>query len=109
MEGKRKIGYKLRFENEANASVYDCHFHQSRILDARQENDFRRRAEFFQAASSLEAVHHRHHNVEHENVGLQPQCRFNCVLSVQHEADYFELDFQKPGNHAEDRLTVIGE
>jgi hypothetical protein len=109
VDRERKVGYELRFENEGASAGFDCIFHESGIFEASEEDDFRRRAEFLQAAGSLKAVHDRHHDVEHENVGLQTQRRLDCLLAVKYGANYLELGIQKPGNCAEDLLTVIGQ
>ena len=76
---------------------FNCGFHESGIFKASQENDFRQCADFFQAAGGLKAVHHWHHDVEHENIGLQTQRRLDCLLSVKYGANYLELGSQEAG------------
>ena len=104
----RKVGYKVRLENVAAATRFHRGFHKSMVFKTSEEHDFRRRADFLEAASRLKTVHYRHHDVEDENVRLQPQGRFNCLLPVQRGADYFKLEFEKSGDGAEDLFTVIG-
>ena len=67
---KRKVGHKVRLENVAAATRFHRGFHKSMVFKAREEHDFRRRADFLEAASRLKTVHYRHHNVEDENVRL---------------------------------------
>ena len=103
-----KIGYEVGLENIAAAARFHGGFHEGVVLDAGEEDNFRECANSFEATGRLKAVHYGHHNVEDENVGLQAQGGFNCLLPVQRGADYLKLEFQKAGNGAENLFTVIG-
>jgi hypothetical protein len=103
-----KIGYEVRLENVGAAAGFHGGFHEGVVLDAGEEDNFRGGANFLEATSRLKAVHDRHHDVEDEDVGLQAQGGFNCLLPVQRGADYLKLEFQKAGDGAENLFTVIG-
>jgi hypothetical protein len=107
VDGEGEIGYEVGLENIAAAAGFHGRFHESVVLDAGEEDNFRRGANALEATSRLEAVHDRHHDVEDENVGLQAQGGFNCLLPVQRGADYLKLEFQKAGDGAENLFTVI--
>jgi hypothetical protein len=108
MNCQRKVSHELRLKDIAIAAGFHCRFHDSRIFKASQKYDFRRCADFFQAAGSLKAVHHGHHYVEDKYVWPEAQRSFNGLLPVQHGADHLKLDIQEPGDGPEDWLTVIG-
>ncbi len=108
MNCERKVSQKLRLKDVTIAARFHCCFHYCVIFEASQKYDFRRCTDSFQAAGSLKAVHHGHHYVEDQYVGLEAQRGFNGLLPVQHGADHLKLDIQEPEDGPEDLLTVIG-
>ncbi len=65
--------------------------------------------DLFQATGRFEPVHHRHGNIEHQNVGLQVLRGIERLSTVDRSPDHVAFARQKIGDPIQHRLVVVGQ
>lgn len=80
-----------------------------RVVVDRQEHDLRPRAGPLQGYRRFDAVHDRHRDVEHQEVGREPGNRLDGRLSIANGLDHVEVRCEEPPFHCEELLVVVGQ
>jgi hypothetical protein len=74
-----------------------------------QKNDLRLGARRLQVPGRLEAVVHRHRDVQHQDVGLEAGNFAEQGLPVADGLDHLELRLEESGGDREEALVVVGQ